>query len=214
MTICCHIFCDSCQKFTTKTWRKFWKCPGILSVWKVGTPTEKKRKYMFVFFFFTNQFRCFLIIFKIFESEDSNRLNFFYLFLLFLLWICFSPQYFIIEDVVNHIFQGWKVQTETIGWFDITQGYYKYKWVFYFTPKFTLVLSTLKFISAMFYFHRTFLHCFILVSRFVKEDRLPHLLFYGPPGTGKTSTILAVAKQIYSPKEFNSMVLEVYQMMS
>ena len=43
----------------------------------------------------------------------------------------------------------------------------------------------------------------------MKEDRLPHLLLYGPPGTGKTSTILAVAKQIYSPKEFNSMVLEV-----
>ena len=35
------------------------------------------------------------------------------------------------------------------------------------------------------------------------------MLFYGPPGTGKTSTILAVAKMIYSPKEFNSMVLEV-----
>lgn len=47
------------------------------------------------------------------------------------------------------------------------------------------------------------------IHRFVKEDRLPHLLFYGPPGTGKTSTILAVAKQIYSPKEFNSMVLEL-----
>ncbi|XP_033747551.1 replication factor C subunit 5-like [Pecten maximus] len=47
------------------------------------------------------------------------------------------------------------------------------------------------------------------IDRFVKEDRLPHLLFYGPPGTGKTSTILAVAKQIYSPKEFNSMVLEL-----
>ncbi|GFR92713.1 replication factor C subunit 5-like [Elysia marginata] len=47
------------------------------------------------------------------------------------------------------------------------------------------------------------------VSKFVSEDRLPHLLFYGPPGTGKTSTILAVAKQIYSPKEFSSMVLEL-----
>ncbi|XP_011432740.2 replication factor C subunit 5-like [Crassostrea angulata] len=47
------------------------------------------------------------------------------------------------------------------------------------------------------------------IDKFVKEDRLPHLLFYGPPGTGKTSTILAVAKQIYSPKEFNSMVLEL-----
>ena len=28
-------------------------------------------------------------------------------------------------------------------------------------------------------------------------------------GTGKTSTILACAKEIYSPKEFNSMVLEL-----
>ena len=43
----------------------------------------------------------------------------------------------------------------------------------------------------------------------MKEDRLPHMLFYGPPGTGKTSTILACAKQLYAPKEFNSMVLEV-----
>ncbi|ELU07083.1 hypothetical protein CAPTEDRAFT_164264 [Capitella teleta] len=47
------------------------------------------------------------------------------------------------------------------------------------------------------------------IGRFVKEERLPHLLFYGPPGTGKTTTILAVAKQIYAPKEFNSMVLEL-----
>lgn len=47
------------------------------------------------------------------------------------------------------------------------------------------------------------------INKFAKEDRLPHLLFYGPPGTGKTSTILAVARQIYSPKEFNSMVLEL-----
>lgn len=47
------------------------------------------------------------------------------------------------------------------------------------------------------------------VTKFIKEDKLPHLLFYGPPGTGKTSTILACAKQIYTPAEFNSMVLEV-----
>lgn len=47
------------------------------------------------------------------------------------------------------------------------------------------------------------------ISRFIQEDRLPHLLFYGPPGTGKTSTILACAKQIYNPKEFGSMVLEL-----
>lgn len=47
------------------------------------------------------------------------------------------------------------------------------------------------------------------IQRFISEDRLPHLLFYGPPGTGKTSTILAVARQLYSEKEFNSMVLEL-----
>lgn len=47
------------------------------------------------------------------------------------------------------------------------------------------------------------------IRRFINEDRLPHLLFYGPPGTGKTSTILAVARQLYSKKEFSSMVLEL-----
>ncbi|CAG7659643.1 unnamed protein product [Allacma fusca] len=47
------------------------------------------------------------------------------------------------------------------------------------------------------------------IRRFVEKDRLPHLLFYGPPGTGKTSTILACAKELYTPKQFNSMVLEL-----
>lgn len=47
------------------------------------------------------------------------------------------------------------------------------------------------------------------IRKFIHEDKLPHLLFYGPPGTGKTSTILACAKEIYAPKEFNSMVLEL-----
>ncbi|XP_071531009.1 replication factor C subunit 5 [Panulirus ornatus] len=47
------------------------------------------------------------------------------------------------------------------------------------------------------------------IKRFIDEDHLPHLLFYGPPGTGKTSTILACARKLYSPKEFNSMVLEL-----
>lgn len=47
------------------------------------------------------------------------------------------------------------------------------------------------------------------INRFIKEDQLPHLLFYGPPGTGKTSTILACAKQLYSPNQLNSMVLEL-----
>jgi len=31
----------------------------------------------------------------------------------------------------------------------------------------------------------------------LKADSLPHLLFYGPPGTGKTSTILAIAKDMF-----------------
>eukprot|EP00112_Aurelia_sp_Birch-Aquarium-sp1_P011162 Seg2351.6 transcript_id=Seg2351.6/GoldUCD/mRNA.D3Y31 product="Replication factor C subunit 5" protein_id=Seg2351.6/GoldUCD/D3Y31 len=47
------------------------------------------------------------------------------------------------------------------------------------------------------------------IQRFIKEDKLPHLLFYGPAGTGKTSTILAMAQQLYSKKEFSSMVLEL-----
>ncbi|VDD94562.1 unnamed protein product [Enterobius vermicularis] len=47
------------------------------------------------------------------------------------------------------------------------------------------------------------------ISRFIKEKRLPHLLFYGPPGTGKTSTILAAAKLMCTPKQFPSMVLEL-----
>ncbi|ODN01732.1 Replication factor C subunit 5 [Orchesella cincta] len=47
------------------------------------------------------------------------------------------------------------------------------------------------------------------IKTFIDVGKLPHLLFYGPPGTGKTSTILACAKQLYAPKEFSSMVLEL-----
>ncbi len=47
------------------------------------------------------------------------------------------------------------------------------------------------------------------IRRFMREDKLPHLLFYGPPGTGKTSTILACARELYPTKAFNSMVLEL-----
>lgn len=35
------------------------------------------------------------------------------------------------------------------------------------------------------------------------------MLFYGPPGTGKTSTILALAKQLYGPALYPSRVLEL-----
>jgi replication factor C subunit 2/4 len=35
------------------------------------------------------------------------------------------------------------------------------------------------------------------------------MLFYGPPGTGKTSTILALAKELYGPEMVKSRVLEL-----
>ena len=41
------------------------------------------------------------------------------------------------------------------------------------------------------------------------RQQLPHMLFYGPPGTGKTSTILALAKELYGPEMFKSRVLEL-----
>ncbi|KAM3724612.1 Replication factor C subunit [Dirofilaria immitis] len=47
------------------------------------------------------------------------------------------------------------------------------------------------------------------LTKLINENRLPHLLFYGPPGTGKTSTILAAAKMLYTPKQLSSMVLEL-----
>ncbi|XP_011304933.1 replication factor C subunit 5 [Fopius arisanus] len=47
------------------------------------------------------------------------------------------------------------------------------------------------------------------INKFIDEDQLPHLLLYGPPGTGKTSTILACAKKLYTPAQFQSMVLEL-----
>ncbi|KAK1057909.1 Subunit of heteropentameric Replication factor C (RF-C) [Friedmanniomyces endolithicus] len=35
------------------------------------------------------------------------------------------------------------------------------------------------------------------------------MLFYGPPGTGKTSTVLALAKQLYGPDLYKTRVLEL-----
>ncbi|KAJ5066889.1 replication factor c subunit 4 [Anaeramoeba ignava] len=43
----------------------------------------------------------------------------------------------------------------------------------------------------------------------LKTENIPHILFYGPPGTGKTSTILAIATQLFGPKLFRSRVLEL-----
>ncbi|CAK9828545.1 Replication factor C subunit 5 [Anthophora retusa] len=47
------------------------------------------------------------------------------------------------------------------------------------------------------------------INKFIDENELPHLLLYGPPGTGKTSTILACARKLYTPAQYNSMVLEL-----
>lgn len=46
------------------------------------------------------------------------------------------------------------------------------------------------------------------VKKLLDENQLPHMLFYGPPGTGKTSTILALAKQMYGPR-VEAMTLEL-----
>lgn len=47
------------------------------------------------------------------------------------------------------------------------------------------------------------------MTKFIENRTLPHLLFYGPPGTGKTTTVLAAARQMYSPTKMASMVLEL-----
>lgn len=38
---------------------------------------------------------------------------------------------------------------------------------------------------------------------------MPHLLFYGPAGTGKTSTILALARELFGPELMRRRVLEL-----
>ena len=43
----------------------------------------------------------------------------------------------------------------------------------------------------------------------LSSGNLPHLLFYGPPGTGKTSTVLAVARELYGPAFMKQRVLEL-----
>ncbi|MCK4438449.1 AAA family ATPase, partial [Candidatus Bathyarchaeota archaeon] len=50
-----------------------------------------------------------------------------------------------------------------------------------------------------------------IVSRlkmFVQEKNLPHLLFVGPPGVGKTTSILALAQDLYGPS-YRNYVLEL-----
>lgn len=46
------------------------------------------------------------------------------------------------------------------------------------------------------------------IKKLMNENQLPHMLFYGPPGTGKTSTVLALAKQLYG-SSLEAMTLEL-----
>ncbi|TFK27332.1 replication factor C [Coprinopsis marcescibilis] len=52
-------------------------------------------------------------------------------------------------------------------------------------------------------------HTTAVLQRTLTSANLPHMLFYGPPGTGKTSTILALARQLYGPDNFRNRVLEL-----
>lgn len=48
-----------------------------------------------------------------------------------------------------------------------------------------------------------------MLRKTLSSTNLPHMLFYGPPGTGKTSTILALARQLFGPDNFKNRVLEL-----
>lgn len=52
-------------------------------------------------------------------------------------------------------------------------------------------------------------HTIDVLKRTLQSKNLPHMLFYGPPGTGKTSTVLALAKELYGPELMKSRVLEL-----
>ena len=43
----------------------------------------------------------------------------------------------------------------------------------------------------------------------ISTGALSHLILYGPPGTGKTSTILAIAHQLFGPNKIEERVLEL-----
>lgn len=52
-------------------------------------------------------------------------------------------------------------------------------------------------------------HTVAVLKKTLTSTNLPHMLFYGPPGTGKTSTILALARQLFGPDLFRARVLEL-----
>lgn len=52
-------------------------------------------------------------------------------------------------------------------------------------------------------------HAVSVLKKTLLTTNLPHMLFYGPPGTGKTSTILALARELFGPDQFRHRVLEL-----
>lgn len=52
-------------------------------------------------------------------------------------------------------------------------------------------------------------HAVDVLKRTLLHANMPHMLFYGPPGTGKTSTILALAKDLFGPEMMKGRVLEL-----
>jgi len=48
-----------------------------------------------------------------------------------------------------------------------------------------------------------------VLKKTLESKNLPHLLFYGPPGTGKTSTVLALARELFGPELIKKRVLEL-----
>jgi replication factor C subunit 3/5 len=46
------------------------------------------------------------------------------------------------------------------------------------------------------------------INLFIEKKNIPHLLFHGPPGTGKTTSILAIARELYG-EHYDKMTLEL-----
>lgn len=48
-----------------------------------------------------------------------------------------------------------------------------------------------------------------IIKGYIKNKNIPHLLFFGPSGCGKTSTILALARELFTDEYFDNRVIEM-----